>query len=158
MITLAFDTSTPWFTLALGNRSQIFFQKHCFVGKDHSLVLIQTLEEMKKMSLFKTASPERIVIGLGPGSFTGIKIANMTARALAYSLKCPLTGFSTLEMVAFQVRKQAVEQKKSLLIPVLFHKKNEIFWSEFHLKNQYQYSSTKHLLHHYNNFFELRRK
>lgn len=130
-ITLAFDTSTPWLTLVLGTSFQVVFQVQSHIGENHSRMLIQYLEEMKKKNLFLTTPPGRIVAGLGPGSFTGIKIANMTARSIAYSLDCPLFGFSTLEMLAIRVLKEHSHSEQPLILPVIAHKKNEIFWSEF---------------------------
>ena len=129
--TLALDTSTPWLTLALGNCTEIIYQHCSQVIEDHSRVLIQSLEEMQKKNLFLTFPPEQIVVGRGPGSFTGIKIANITGRTLAYSFKCSLYGFSTLEMLAYQGSKQVFSDENITIIPVILHKKNQVFWSEF---------------------------
>jgi tRNA threonylcarbamoyl adenosine modification protein YeaZ len=131
--TLALDTSTPWLTLTLGNSAEVIYQHRSQVMTDHSRVLIQSLEEIQKKGFFSTFPPERIVIGRGPGSFTGIKIANITGRTLAYSLNCPLYGFSTLEMLAHQGSKLITPHKGLIILPVIFHKKNEVFWSEFKL-------------------------
>jgi tRNA threonylcarbamoyl adenosine modification protein YeaZ len=129
--TLALDTSTPWLTLSLGNSSEIIYQHRSQVIADHSRILIQSLEKMQKRGLFSNFPPERIVIGRGPGSFTGIKITNITGRSLAYSLNCPLYGFSTLEMLAYQGSRLVSPHEDLIILPVIFHKKNEVFWSEF---------------------------
>jgi len=136
--TLALDTSTPWLTLALGNGNEIIYQYHSQVIADHSRVLIQSLQEIQEKGHFSIYQPERIVIGRGPGSFTGIKITNIIGRTLAYSLKCPLYGFSTLEMLAFQGSKLISFHDDLILLPVILHKKNEVFWSEFQSNFQKQ--------------------
>ncbi|NLJ50392.1 MAG: tRNA (adenosine(37)-N6)-threonylcarbamoyltransferase complex dimerization subunit type 1 TsaB [Candidatus Atribacteria bacterium] len=136
--TLALDTSTPWLTLTLGNRNEVIYQYHSQVIADHSRILIQSLQEIQKKGFFSIYQPERIVIGRGPGSFTGIKITNITGRTLAYSLNCPLYGFSTLEMLAYQGSKRISFHDNLILLPVILHKKNEVFWSEFQSNFQKQ--------------------
>jgi tRNA threonylcarbamoyl adenosine modification protein YeaZ len=140
-ITLAFDTSTKWLTLALGNRKNIIFQCQYQVQENHSRVLIKCLEWMKQEDFFFTYPPERVVVGLGPGSFTGVKIANMTARSIAYSLNCPLVGFSTLEMLATRIPEEYIHHSEGVILPVIAHKKNEIFWSELSVDFRYHVSS-----------------
>jgi tRNA threonylcarbamoyladenosine biosynthesis protein TsaB len=44
---------------------------------------------------------ERIAVGIGPGTFTGLRIGIATARALAQAREIPLVGISTLESLAF---------------------------------------------------------
>jgi tRNA threonylcarbamoyl adenosine modification protein YeaZ len=45
------------------------------------------------------AGVDRIAVGIGPGSFTGIRIALSFAKALAYATGCPLVGISSYDVV-----------------------------------------------------------
>lgn len=47
--------------------------------------------------------PDGIVVGLGPGSFTGVRIALSAAKALAFAWKLPLVGVSSLQAWAYSV-------------------------------------------------------
>lgn len=63
-----------------------------------------------------------IVVGCGPGSFTGIRIGIATARGLSMSLDCPLAGISTLDALAY-----AAQPCHAPVMPVIDARKSEIF-------------------------------
>ncbi|GHF98872.1 tRNA (adenosine(37)-N6)-threonylcarbamoyltransferase complex dimerization subunit type 1 TsaB [Deinococcus piscis] len=94
MITLALDTSTPYLTLAL----------HWPGGELESAERIERAHAERLPSgveaLFQDAGLElradRIVIGMGPGSYTGVRIGASYALALARVWSAELTGVSTL--------------------------------------------------------------
>lgn len=128
---LAFDTSTPWLGVALVQGEEVLFRVVEYTRANHSLLLFQYLELLEaRFSLRKYL--QGIVVGLGPGSFTGVKVGAMVAKGLAYALRVPLEGFSTLEVLAHRARRlsQGVQE---VVVPVIFHRRGEIFWSEFPL-------------------------
>jgi tRNA threonylcarbamoyladenosine biosynthesis protein TsaB len=104
-VILALDTSTLTLSLALLRR-----------GDDGSLSEVASLAEgpPKKQSQLlpgaigdllacvneKVDALQGIAVGLGPGSFTGLRIGVATAKALAYASRIPLVGASSLAAVA----------------------------------------------------------
>jgi tRNA threonylcarbamoyladenosine biosynthesis protein TsaB len=46
----------------------------------------------------------QIVVGLGPGLFTGLRVGIATGKAMAHALRVPMIGVSSLDLVAFPVR------------------------------------------------------
>ncbi|MCS7242708.1 MAG: tRNA (adenosine(37)-N6)-threonylcarbamoyltransferase complex dimerization subunit type 1 TsaB [Candidatus Caldatribacterium sp.] len=126
---LAFDTSTPWLGIALAHGRDLLFHVVEYTKANHSLLLMQYLELLEvRFALRKHLAG--VVIGLGPGSFTGVKVGAILAKGLAYALQIPLGGFSTLEVLASSARRLKMDQFETV-IPVIFHRKGEIFWSEF---------------------------
>lgn len=126
---LAFDTSTPWLGIALVQGEEVLFRTMHYTRTGHSLLLVRYLESLEKHFAFRERL-EGILVGLGPGSFTGVKIGAIIAKGLAYALRVPLGGFSTLEVLASLAwRFDALGFAR--VVPVIFHRKGEIFWSEF---------------------------
>jgi len=125
---LALDSSTPWLSMALASSKEIFFHLTHYTQKDHSRWLIKHLSLLQKEFNWEEEL-EAVLVGLGPGSFTGVKIANIVAKGIAYSLEKPLGGFPTLEAIAHQVP-TSLAQDYEILLPVIKHKRKEIFWME----------------------------
>ncbi|MCX6091205.1 MAG: tRNA (adenosine(37)-N6)-threonylcarbamoyltransferase complex dimerization subunit type 1 TsaB, partial [Candidatus Atribacteria bacterium] len=75
---LAFDSSTPWLTVVVGNSQDIAFQFQCEARENHSRLLVDVLQQIGESRLIPSLTG--VVVGLGPGSFTGVKIGNMFAR------------------------------------------------------------------------------
>lgn len=70
--------------------------------RSHALDLLPSLEDLLR-SLRRDAEatrPNGIVVGIGPGSFTGLRVGIATALGLARAWGCPLVGVSSLEAVA----------------------------------------------------------
>src|SRR5687768_871692 len=67
-----------------------------------SEMLPAVIEELLRTQGVALASLESIAVGLGPGSFTGLRIGLATAKGLAYAAQVPLTGISSLAAIAFE--------------------------------------------------------
>jgi tRNA threonylcarbamoyladenosine biosynthesis protein TsaB len=69
------------------------------------------------------------VIGLGPGSFTGLRIGLATAKGLCYAARVPLLGASSLTAMALAAAPDADEGE--LLVPCLDARKSEVYCGLF---------------------------
>lgn len=97
MITLLFDTSTERAIVALFKNDDMIFSKELPVGLQNSKYLVPTIEESLKSLNLKPQDLGRIVCGVGPGSYTGLRVAASVAKSLAYALNIPLIGVSALQ-------------------------------------------------------------
>jgi tRNA threonylcarbamoyladenosine biosynthesis protein TsaB len=71
---------------------------------------------------------ERIAVGRGPGTFTGLRIGVTTARALARSLACPLVGVSSLQSLALNVSQATAQHADAnTVLAVLDARRGEAF-------------------------------
>jgi len=66
----------------------------------HTARLLAQARELLARAGLAFADVERVAVGTGPGSFTGLRIGVATARALAYATGAPVAGVSTLEALA----------------------------------------------------------
>ena len=99
MLTLALETSTPQGSLALFDGESLLDIQHFQALRGHNSKIYSHL----KLVLDKLGDRrlERLVVGTGPGSYTGVRIAISIADALALSHDAALIGCSS--MVAAKV-------------------------------------------------------
>ncbi len=96
---LALETSTEYCSVALWQDGDI--SSRCeLVGQRHSEVLIAMLDEVLRAAGIKLAQLDGIAFGMGPGSFTGVRIACGVAQGLALGADLPVVGVSTLQALA----------------------------------------------------------
>jgi tRNA threonylcarbamoyl adenosine modification protein YeaZ len=107
---LSFDTSTSEVHIALSVDGQIVCQEIVRANPEHgtprqeaATVLLPTIDRLVKSQDWAKTDIDAIVVGSGPGSFTGIRTSVVTARALAQALVLPLVSVSLLECLAAQV-------------------------------------------------------
>lgn len=68
---------------------------------------------------------DRLAVGVGPGTFTGLRIGVATARALAAAREIPLVGISTLKSVALTAARS--ESSAATIVAVLDARRREVF-------------------------------
>lgn len=72
------------------------------LGKGHAEHLMAVIAEALAQAGIGYGALDRIAVSVGPGSFTGIRVAVATARGLALALKIPAVGVTTLAALAFE--------------------------------------------------------
>ena len=93
---LAFDTSSAACTAALFDEAgACIARKDEIIGRGHSERLVPMLDE-----LLDGRTPMSILVGVGPGSFTGIRVAIAAAFGLGIGWNAPLSGMSSLALLA----------------------------------------------------------
>jgi tRNA threonylcarbamoyl adenosine modification protein YeaZ len=93
---LAFDTSTAACTAALFDGSgKCVDRRDELIGRGHSERLVPMIAE-----LLDGRTAERIIVGVGPGSFTGIRVGLAAAHGLAIGWGSDLSGMSSLGLIA----------------------------------------------------------
>lgn len=106
-VTVAIDTSTDMLACAVAWSDAVTGERHV-AAADHmcrrhaNVELITTVNGALEQAGFTMADVEQIVVGRGPGSFTGVRIGISTAKGMALGANIPLLGASTLDACAWR--------------------------------------------------------
>jgi tRNA threonylcarbamoyladenosine biosynthesis protein TsaB len=93
---LAFDTSTAACTAALLEPDgTVVASRDEVIGRGHAERLVPMIEEMLDGHV-----PSRILVGVGPGSFTGLRVGIAAAHGMAIGWRVPLAGMNSLALLA----------------------------------------------------------
>jgi tRNA threonylcarbamoyl adenosine modification protein YeaZ len=95
MLILAFDTATEVATSALVSSGEVLGER-----TSRAVTLLEDVDALLRQSGSHTRDVEALAVGVGPGSFTGVRIGLSTARGLALALGIPAAGVSTLDALA----------------------------------------------------------
>jgi tRNA threonylcarbamoyladenosine biosynthesis protein TsaB len=95
MLIVAFDTATDVATSALVWDGEVLGEL-----ASRPVSVLEDVDALLRRGGVRDSQLEGIVVGIGPGSFTGLRMGLATARALAFSLDLPLAGVSTLAALA----------------------------------------------------------
>jgi tRNA threonylcarbamoyl adenosine modification protein YeaZ len=99
---LAFDTSAAHCAAALLIGDRIVASRHEEMGRGQAERLFPMLEEVLGAAGVVWEELDAIGVGVGPGNFTGIRIAVSAARGLALSLGIPAVGVSLFEQMRME--------------------------------------------------------
>jgi len=107
MRVLALETSTEYCSVALWQDGAV--TEHCeLVGQKHSERLIAMLDDLLQAAGYKLQAMDGIAFGMGPGSFTGVRIACGVTQGLAFGAGLPVAGICTLQALAEASGKEKV--------------------------------------------------
>ena len=113
MLIVAFDTATDVATSALVWDGEVLGEL-----ASRPVSVLEDVDALLRRGGVRDSQLEGIVVGIGPGSFTGLRMGLATARALAFSLDLPLAGVSTLAALAAGVPGA---------VPVIDARRREVF-------------------------------
>lgn len=97
---LAFDTSTSSLAVAVLEGGRLLAERNIYAERNHSAFLVTAISDCLAEAGLAKGELSGIAVGVGPGSYTGTRIAVTTAKTLAWSLKLPVYGVSSLAALA----------------------------------------------------------
>lgn len=119
---LAIDTATRVTAAAVLDQGRLIAES-AERSRNHSRTLLAAIDRMLGDNQLTPDTLSGVAVGVGPGSFTGIRVGLTLAKTLAYALELPLVGVSTLRALAENGR----GRQTALICPALDALKGEVF-------------------------------
>ena len=98
---LALDTSTEWASVAVFDGSAVLAEETWHAQRRQGDELFPAIERALLMTRTALSSVDRVAVAVGPGSFTGLRVAIAAAQGLARGSGAALVGISTLDVLAY---------------------------------------------------------
>lgn len=150
MICLFFDTSSDLLKVSLIKDNKIIFDKELHTKNDHSSYLVPTIDEAFKINNIDFKELDEIIVGNGPGSFTGTRISIAVAKTYAFSFNIPVYMVSSLEELiydndGYDFYVPIIEEKKENLYFSIFDKDKKRVMDDTYSSTEYMYKKLEEL-------------
>ena len=99
---LALDTSSSACVVAVQSDGDIY-DTNVIAEREHTKILMPTIRESLAEAGLSITEVDAIILGNGPGSFIGMRIAASVVQGISLSTDIPIVAISSLELVAFDV-------------------------------------------------------
>ena len=130
---LGIDTSTPIGSIALIDGDNLVAEHTLNIVQAHSSRLMPAIDSVLKWGNITADALDGCAVGIGPGSFTGIRIGVATIKSVCYALDKPIVGISTLEAIAYNLR-----STNDVICPLLDARRSEIYGTAFRGGTEWQ--------------------
>jgi tRNA threonylcarbamoyl adenosine modification protein YeaZ len=117
-ISLAIDTSTSRTVVGLLDGEKILFESFAEGATDHG----RAVSDLVAQALRSGPTPDQVVVGMGPGPFTGLRVGIAFARTFALSREIPIVGVCSLD---------AIDTGKSDYTVAIDARRKEIYWARY---------------------------
>lgn len=128
--TLSMDSSSPLGCVALLRGSSRLAQDHFQGPEGHGVLLPQKVTHLLNQTGYNVADLDLIVVSIGPGSFSGLRIVLGFAMGIALVHRTPIIGISNLELIA-----AASGQQQGWISVILDARRGEIFAALYRVEN-----------------------
>jgi tRNA threonylcarbamoyladenosine biosynthesis protein TsaB len=123
---LAFETATEACSVAIYVDGEIR-ERHALAPRQHTALALPWADELLAEAGLRKSQLDAIAVGVGPGAFTGVRLAVALAQGIAMALDKPVLAISTLATLAMQA-KAATGERVAAAIDA---RMGEIYLGEF---------------------------
>ena len=127
---LAVDTATKSCSVAVIDDESLLAESTVANNQTHSRHLLQLIDAVIGQAGLAITELDGFAVSNGPGSFTGLRIGIASIKGLAFSLKKPVVGVSSLMALAYQCR-----HTPYLICPVIDARKQEVYFCRYRSHN-----------------------
>jgi tRNA threonylcarbamoyl adenosine modification protein YeaZ len=117
-ISLAIDTSTSRTIVGIIDGDEILFEKFHEGATDHG----RALSDLVAQALQTSRPPQQVVVGMGPGPFTGLRVGIAFAHTFGLARNIPVIGICSLDAIAIDQSEYTV---------AIDARRKEIYWAKY---------------------------
>lgn len=125
MLLLAFDTATPAVTVALHDGRRVLAESTEIDARRHGELLMPAVDRVLREAGTGLGDVTGIVVGVGPGPYTGLRVGLVTAVSFADVLGVPVHGICTLDGLAYAA---GVEEP---FVVATDARRKEVYWARY---------------------------
>ena len=124
---LLLDTSNQYCSVALQWRGQLT-ARHEWSEQKHSQMILPMVRELLAAQQATFADLDAIAVGVGPGGFTGVRLAVSVAQGLAFAAHKPVLAFSSLAALAVAGLSHSAETQ---IIVAMDARMQQVYWAHY---------------------------
>jgi tRNA threonylcarbamoyl adenosine modification protein YeaZ len=128
-LVLALDTSTV-VNVGLAQGERVLATATVADQMAHVEQLMPLVSECLDVAGIGVAELDQLVVGLGPGPFTGLRVGVVTAQVLSYLLRIGLRGICSLDVLAAQFRSERSESPGEFVVAT-DARRREVYWARY---------------------------
>lgn len=122
---LALDTATPAVSVALHDGERVLARRHRVDARRHAEVAVPLVAQVLAEAAVPGRALQRIVVGVGPGAYTGLRVGLATAAALGRAWGVPVQGACTLDALAVEAALPGE------VLVVTDARRRQVFWARY---------------------------
>ena len=125
---LCIDTSTKNLSLAVSNNEKILKFRNAKLSRPLDLSIIPSIKRILDDAKMPVGGLDGFAVGLGPGSFTSLRVGLSAIKGLAFAVRKSVIGISSLDILAMNVRENArictlCDARRDLVYACFYEKK-----------------------------------
>ena len=117
-ISLAIDTATSRTIVAIIEGDKVIFEAFHEGATEHGFAITELVTKALEIS----PKPDQVVVGMGPGPFTGLRVGITFAHSFALAREIPVIGVCSLD---------AIDIKESEYTVAIDARRKEIYWAKY---------------------------
>jgi tRNA threonylcarbamoyladenosine biosynthesis protein TsaB len=138
---LGIDTSSKFLSIALAEDSDIIKEESFLLDRTHSSELVPKIKELLKKSRVAIKKIDGFVIGLGPGSFTGLRIGVSAVKGFGIASGKPCVGIASIDAIACNAM-----DEDAIIVPVIDAKRNQVYSAIYRKEGSLVIKESEYLL------------
>jgi tRNA threonylcarbamoyladenosine biosynthesis protein TsaB len=141
---LAIDTSSTWCSVALSadTEAERLVERHELLGPGASQYLLPWITDLLKQDGVRLQDLDAIAVGIGPGAFTGVRLAVAVVQGLALAAHLPVAPVASLDAIAASAIDhpllQAMDAGKHQFTVAIDARMGEVYWANYSVRTPEQ--------------------